>query len=154
MGTLIFQVSEIKSLLDDSINASERRPTYAQLFDDKYSKSDAEPVKQGEWPKSDRVDPTKIPAGLMLVGDQGVYLMSNNAQAKKVEGTDRLPVVYAKGINPDIDSDYYEKKRRIFGGDDGVEFIDAEWLKEGIDNNCKQLVVTLTPKSLKIQFKD
>ena len=60
-------------------------------------------------------------AALMLVGDQGVYLMSN--------GLPGLPagkhVVYAEGHNPEQDPDWYEAKRDSFGGDDGVEFIEC-----------------------------
>lgn len=154
MGNLVFKVSDIKPLLADAINATERRPTYDQLYSDDYCKSDAKPLADGEWPSDDRIDPAKIPAGLMLVGDHGVYLMSNNAHTKKVEGTNSLPVVYAKGINPDIDEDYYEKKRSTFGGDDGVEFIDVEWIKAGMEDGFKYLIITLTPKSLAIKFSN
>jgi hypothetical protein len=65
---------------------------------------------------------------LMLVGDEGIYLMSN--------GEPRLPdphkpesnfVVYARECNPkkmSFDS-WWSAKNRIFGGDDGAEYLDA-----------------------------
>lgn len=60
-------------------------------------------------------------AGLWLVGDHGVYLMSNGILA---EGS-RPQVVYAEECNPNSNDDWFHTKRRTFGGDDGVEFLDA-----------------------------
>lgn len=152
MGKCIFEVSKVKELLEDSINASERRPTYSQLFSGEYDKDGLAPVGADEWPDSDRIDSTKIPAGLMLVGDCGVYLMSNNQHCKKVEGSDSLPVAYAKGTDPSLNDDYDVVKRRLFGGDDGVEFIDAEWIKETIDEGAKRLIINLNADAVEISF--
>ena len=63
--------------------------------------------------------------GLWLVGDHGVYLMSNGILA---EGTKPL-VVYAEECDPNRSDDWFEVKRSTFGGDDGVDFIDAEGLE-------------------------
>lgn len=54
---------------------------------------------------------------VMLVGDQGVYLMATAQEAGK-----RL-IVYAKGCDPTIDSfdDWWENKNALFGGDDGAD---------------------------------
>jgi Protein of unknown function (DUF3085) len=62
--------------------------------------------------------------GLWLVGDEGVYLMSNAALA---EG-EKLDVVYARECNPEtVPFDQcWSVKRQTFGGDDGVEFISLE----------------------------
>lgn len=60
-------------------------------------------------------------AGLWLVGDEGVYAMSNG----KLAGSQRALVVYAEECNPQTNPDYWHYKRRYFGGDDGVEFFDA-----------------------------
>lgn len=60
-------------------------------------------------------------AGLWLVGDEGVYVMSNG---KLAEGQRPL-VIYAEECDPKSNPDYWHYKRRYFGGDDGVEFIDA-----------------------------
>ena len=62
--------------------------------------------------------------GLWLVGDNGVYIMSNG---KLAEGA--LPlVVYSEECHPVGHPDWFDYKRRHFGGDDGIEFIDAETL--------------------------
>lgn len=63
--------------------------------------------------------------GLWLVGDHGVYLCSNG----KLPDGARPLVVYAEECNPDTCDDWFEVKRRTFGGDDGVEFLDAAQLE-------------------------
>lgn len=34
-----------------------------------------------------------------------------------------------RGCDPDANGDWFEVKRRTFGGDDGVDFVDAESLE-------------------------
>jgi hypothetical protein len=68
---------------------------------------------------ADQIDQGKVPAGLVLVHDEGVYLMSN--------GLPELPqgqnVVYAAGLGPrDDDSPFCS----IVGGDDFGECLPAE----------------------------
>lgn len=63
--------------------------------------------------------------GLWLVGDHGVYLMSNG---KLLDGAKPL-VVYAEECDPSTNDDWFDVKRRTFGGDDGADFIDAEQLE-------------------------
>ena len=66
-----------------------------------------------------------VPA-LLLVGDRGVYILSGH------ERTEEPPfdVVYAKGLDPRTDKDWFDRKGRVFGYDDGVEFISLEDAKE------------------------
>jgi hypothetical protein len=59
--------------------------------------------------------------GLWLVGDHGVYVMSNGHIA---EG-ERAMVLYADQCNPDTDPDWYDYKVHHFGGDDDVVFLAA-----------------------------
>ncbi|ENN83789.1 hypothetical protein RHSP_40991 (plasmid) [Rhizobium freirei PRF 81] len=63
--------------------------------------------------------------GLWLVGDQGIYVMSNG----RLRSDARPLVVYAEECDPRIGGDWFHIKRRIYGGDDGVDFIDAESLE-------------------------
>lgn len=63
--------------------------------------------------------------GLWLVGDHGVYLMSNG---QLLDGAKPL-VVYAEECDPSTNDDWFDVKRRTFGSDDGVDFIDAEQLE-------------------------
>lgn len=59
--------------------------------------------------------------GFWLVGDEGVYIISNG---KLAEGQKPL-VVYSNECHPKGGDDWWDYKRRHFGGDDGIEFIDA-----------------------------
>ncbi|EJN06849.1 DUF3085 domain-containing protein [Phyllobacterium sp. YR531] len=63
--------------------------------------------------------------GLWIVGDHGVYLCSNGELAK---GATPL-VAYAEECDPHRNDDWFEVKRWTFGGDDGVDFLDAEGLE-------------------------
>jgi len=63
--------------------------------------------------------------GLWLVGDRGVYLCSNG---KLADGARPL-TAYAEECDPNTCDDWFEVKRRTFGGDDGVEFLDAKQLE-------------------------
>ncbi|PZR89548.1 MAG: DUF3085 domain-containing protein [Stutzerimonas stutzeri] len=81
--------------------------------------------------------------GLWLVGDEGVYIMSNG---KLVE--DQRPlVVYAQECDPKTNPDYWHYKRQHFGGDDGVEFLDAAEL-------VKLIVAAPTATHLTIAMTD
>jgi hypothetical protein len=63
--------------------------------------------------------------GLWLVGDHGVYLCSNG----NLPDGARPLVAYAEECNPGTNDDWFEVKRRTFGGDDGVDFLDAAQLE-------------------------
>ena len=64
--------------------------------------------------------------GLWLVGDEGVYLLSNGILAKD----QRALVVYAEECNPATNPDFWHYKRQNFGGDDGIDFLDASELEQ------------------------
>ena len=79
--------------------------------------------------------------GFWLVGDEGVYLMHNG---KGVDG--KQPVAYAIECDPTAlpFDDWWEAKRRTFGGDDGVEFIEADIIRAMVAKG----------ESLEIEFAD
>ena len=57
---------------------------------------------------------------LWLVGDQGVYLMSNGHP--HLTGADgKSLVAYGKDCNPHEDEDWWETKSDLYGGDDGAD---------------------------------
>jgi Protein of unknown function (DUF3085) len=68
-------------------------------------------------------------AGFWLVGDEGVYLMHNGAS--KTPAT----VVYAEECNPKTlpFDEWWAAKRATFGGDDGVEFINASTIRDAVE---------------------
>lgn len=82
-------------------------------------------------------------AGLWLVGDEGVYILSNG---KLAEGQQAL-VVYSEECHPKGDIDWWDYKRRWFGGDDGIEFFDADQLIPLFDRNMRAT-------HLQMQFTD
>jgi hypothetical protein len=89
-------------------------------------------------------------AGLWLVGDQGVYIMSNG---KLADGT-RALVIYAEQRHPKGDFDWWDYKRRHFGADDGIEFLEAERLLPMFDRNLRatHLNIVLTETEIALSL--
>ena len=63
---------------------------------------------------------------LWLVGDHGIYLMSNGDPADLINKEDeptKCFVAYAEGCNPNVDDfdTWWHNKREWFGDDDGVD---------------------------------
>ncbi len=93
--------------------------------------------------------------GLMLVGDQGIYLMSSGIPHLPKEGGKENDsfVVYPKQCDPtkmEFD-DWWEAKRAAFGGDDGVEFLPLSGVEESLRLNAKfpDFVIMMTPQSMR-----
>jgi hypothetical protein len=86
--------------------------------------------------------------GLWLVGDEGVYLLSNG---KLAEGQRPL-VVYAEECDPKTNTDYWHYKRQHFGGDDGIDFLDAETLVKllAAAPAATHLTIAMTDESVSI----
>jgi hypothetical protein len=75
-------------------------------------------------------------AGLLLVKDDGIYLMSS--------GLPGMPgVVYADGFDP-ASPDSYERAREAVGGDDFVELLPLEWFERAADDGCPQISVRVS----------
>lgn len=70
-------------------------------------------------------------AGFWLVGDQGVYIMSNG---KLADGQKPL-FFHSTECHPTRNPNWWEYKRRHFGGDDGIEFIDADLVVPSFNRN-------------------
>lgn len=96
--------------------------------------------------------------GLWLVGDHGVYLMPNTTDGvhhAKLGKDDKRLVVYANECNPDRMKfdEWWDSKRRSFGGDDGVEFISLEdvvSLAAGCKSVPKSLEIAITPNQFQL----
>lgn len=86
--------------------------------------------------------------GAWLVGDEGVYLIANG---KLAEGQ-RPFVVYAEECDPKTNPDCWHYKRRHFGADDGIDFLDAEMLVRLIaaSPTATHLQIVMTDTSLSI----
>ncbi len=89
--------------------------------------------------------------GFWLVGDRGVYLMPNTTDGvhhRKLKKDATRLVAYARECNPDTMAfdDWWDNKRATFGGDDGVEFLNAQKIIDMASHGGK------TPDSLAIEF--
>ena len=86
--------------------------------------------------------------GLWLVGDHGVYLCSNGKLADRA----RPLIAYAEECDPTTSDDWFEVKRRTFGGDDGVEFFDAKQLEAmmAASPNATHLRVAFSSETLQL----
>jgi hypothetical protein len=133
---LHFDIGGVRKLLAHTKVATEHSPNYEQ-------NASGEPVLPGLW----------------IVGDQGVYLMSNGRPDLMPEPIDpahpeRRFVVYAREIDPtrmafDV---WYANKRMAFGGDDGCDYLAASDIEAALADQGpnEPLVLDLTPARLKL----
>ena len=86
--------------------------------------------------------------GIWLVGDEGVYIMSNG----KLADGQRSFVIYAEECDPKTNPDYWHYKRRHFGGGDGIEFLDGAKLVPLIaaSPGCTHLKIVFLPNSMQL----
>lgn len=64
--------------------------------------------------------------GLMLVKDDGIYLMSNGMPGFMRTDIKAHRVCYARGYDPTKDDDVWERSRAAVGGDDFAQLFDLE----------------------------
>lgn len=79
----------------------------------------------------DDIDRSKIPAGIWLVGDQGVYVMSNISMTEPdivTEPIEHAVQCFETDVRNVGEEGQDQAKVSIFGGDDGVIFLDAEFI--------------------------
>jgi hypothetical protein len=89
---------------------------------------------------------------VMLVHDDGVYLMSNGVPRDIVEG-ERSFAAYAEGCHPDKDPDCFETAAELVGGDDFVEYLPwTDLMAEEIDNGATHVVIEITGDEMEISF--
>jgi hypothetical protein len=82
---------------------------------------------------------------ITLVGDHGVYLMSFAVEPEK------RVVACARGCDPAKDEDFWENKRRLYGGDDGGDDVGtAEELRAIVDGCIGEVWVELTPSTIAV----
>lgn len=120
----------VSRLLAHAEAATEHSPTYAQLSDKAFHREGV----TAQFPSTSDLDLTKIPAGLMLVGDLGIYLMSNGSPGLKGENGVANLVAYAEEADPQLHPDsWHDVKQASFGADDGAEFLSAESIRKALE---------------------
>ncbi|MDN5752736.1 MAG: DUF3085 domain-containing protein [Nitrosospira sp.] len=154
MSVLTFNTDELKGLVEELAAASRYSPTMEDLFNetlypdgimrDKQGQTEAEIEAQGGlfWPSSDYIDRNLIRPSLILVGDQGVYLITNAdvTGAPASRGT----VAYAEGCKPGRDAASYDNKVAMWGGDDGSVAIPPGWAESAMSMGHKQFRIRLS----------
>ena len=152
---LHFDLALVQRLLDHSKAAIERSPICDQLYEGRFRRdgkdADLDNICSDNFPTVEDVDPARIPPGLWLVGDQGIYLMSNGRPPLLVDPADtRNVTVQAAETSPGSDPDgWWEVKRAAFGGDDGVLFLELAFVEGLIARGRDGLVcMGLTPREI------
>jgi hypothetical protein len=131
-GILVFDADEVRRVIDHSVKAPEQRKMLVgwDMVADKATYQDV---------------PT--PA-IVLVHDDGVYLMSNGEPRDLVEG-DRSFVAHAKGTKPGTRPDWWEQSRELVGGDDFAETLTwTKAIQDQLDGGAKRIRIEATPEEL------
>lgn len=163
---LTFDRAHVLKLLAHAEAATIRHPSLEQMVDPDYWRVDMpaerrrlldkDAAENGGFAFSatrDDVDPAKIAPALLLVGDEGVYLMSNG------DGRPDIPdghVCYAVEANPEtlnIDT-WWAAKNASFGADDGVEVLDAADLRRALGEGNGPLLLDVDKDSIVILAPD
>lgn len=159
MSVLTFKIHDVKKLIEELDAASNFSPSTDDLFNpemysdgivrDKNGRTELEAEKHSGmfWPSENFIDQSKVKPALILVGDHGVYLITN----AKADGSpsSRGTVAYAKGCNPGLDDDFYENKCNLFGGGDCSVRIPSDWARWAIQNQ-KAFRIKLTTNSVEL----
>lgn len=151
-GVLRFPAADVRKLIEHARRCDEHAPLFSHLLDPAYLKP-GETMPDSGFMRPEQVDTSRIPAHLQLVGDRGVYLLSSGRpNMAPAEGAkEAIYVVYAEGINPNVDPDYYETKRMVFGGDDGAELLALEDVEKMLaSDEVQYLCIRLTPEAMEL----
>ena len=115
--------------------ATERNPSLDQPCDGRFrchgEDADLDNLTAGSFTTVADVNPSRIPPGLWLVGDQDIYPMSNGQPPLLVDTADtRHVIVTAAEVNLAANiSGWRETKRAALGGDEGVVFLELPFVE-------------------------
>lgn len=151
-GILTFVVDDrLRAIVQHARTAPTRSPSYAELYDPACRKDGKEPAED-VFPTSDDVDPGKIPHGLWLVKDSGVYVMSpGNPRLADPAGQGSL-VAYAIEADP-RNEDCWDMARQIMGGDDCVEKISLDFFEKAIEDGLGRIIVKVTATQIALSAR-
>jgi hypothetical protein len=129
MAKLSFSLKLLSPMAQHTEEAATHAPTLEQQFDKTLWKKGLD-LHEDEIFRSngDHIDLAKVPPGFWLVKDRGIYMMSNGRPRQLLDaGATKSYVVYAKGYQPGVDEDWFDRACDAVGGDDFVQFIPLEW---------------------------
>lgn len=149
MSKLIFDAAELKVLCDHAKSCKTHAAGYAHLTEAKYLKDGASIPPSG-WAEAKDIDNAKIPAHLVLVKDQGCYLMSSGLP--RLPGVETLNLVaYAKGLGPDAD---YDDLRRACGGNDFGENLPLGMFEQALVSGSETITINMTASRISVEWQD
>ena len=162
MSAITFNMRDLKPLAEELEKASEFAPTMDLLFDPKNhvngvildakgrTEEEAEAADVFFWPSDKNMRKDVIGPCLQLVGDQGLYLITNARFEDESSPASRGTVAYAKGCDPNKDDDFYENKVALFGGDDGTVAIPYRWYLMAKNKGKRVFKLNLTEDSVSV----
>lgn len=126
---LTFSFAALIPLIAHTSSASEGMVLFTDCGDPALFKAGATADADG-YAKHADIDAAKVPKGLVLVKDDGAYLMSGGMPRLMLPDGLKSIVVYAKHCDPGKDSDVWNTAQAICGGDDFAERIELEIIDE------------------------
>lgn len=140
---LTFDGQHVRQLLEFSLETEAPRLTFSDLVDPANLRADLpaerrlelqdEAARDGHCfsARPEDIDRSRIARGVTLVGDDGVYIMSQ-APSEELVAAGIDPVCYARECNPKVHDfdEWWQVKRQTFGPDDGTETLPADALQE------------------------
>lgn len=154
MTRLTFSVNEVAPLVTEALVAKQHRCSYGDLYEPAYHKGGKVKLDEHGFPDHDNIDQDKVPPMLWLVYDQGIYLMPNTPFA---EGQKTANLAYAAECNPQkmAFDEWWEAKQHLVGGDDGVESLPIEMIREALRNakaaGKKKFRLELTEEHIRVR---
>ena len=91
--------------------------------------------------------------GVLLVKDEGIYLM--NAYAGGKPPNELGTVVFAESYDPNKDEEVWERSRQAVGGDDFGEFVPLPEivLRAIVMRQLKKLIIDMNKESYSVEFE-
>ncbi|WP_286241230.1 DUF3085 domain-containing protein [Neptuniibacter halophilus] len=126
MAILSFPIADVQKLYDHIMDSNHTpTPCFGDLDTPEYYPNGVVVMDENNLPDASKIDPAKLPRAFHLVKGKGVYLMAGVEETLPGTSSENF-VVYAKGMNPDLDDNaYYEARHKL--GDDFIVSIPAEW---------------------------
>jgi hypothetical protein len=148
MPKLSFKTADFLPIHEHAKGSSDFRLSFSDLADKSLLKAGETMPKRG-WAEESQIDKSKIGPRILLVKDQGCYLMSAGIPALTGTGTANA-VAYAEGLGPDCD---YEDLRCACGGDDFAEPLPLSMFDQAMKSGAKTVFVHLNKTTIRVSWK-
>jgi hypothetical protein len=141
MASLVFNAKDVLRIVEHSLAAKEQQRQVVGYDKETHALQYATP---------------EAPA-VMLVHDDGVYLMSNGIPRDlrnpgDADGHAPSYVAYAKGCNPGLNDDWWDTSRALVGGDDFAETLPwANEIKARIEAGRRNITFTITSNGIALR---